>query len=47
MKKLVLIVIDGLTASMFESAVTPARTPALAFLAEHGTYRRAVSAFRR
>jgi len=40
-KKLVLIVIDGLTPSMFESA----ETPALRFLADHGTYTRATSVF--
>ena len=40
-KKVILIVIDGLTPSMFESA----DTPALRFLAEHGEYRRAVSTF--
>jgi hypothetical protein len=43
-KKLILIVIDGLTPSMFE-AVDAARTPALARLAEHGRYGRATSAF--
>ena len=37
----VLIVIDGLTPSMFEAA----ETPALRFLAEHGEYRRAASTF--
>jgi hypothetical protein len=37
----VLVVIDGLTPSMFEAA----ETPALRFLAEHGTYRRAASTF--
>ncbi len=36
-----LIVIDGLTPSMFEAA----DTPALRFLGEHGTYRRAASTF--
>jgi hypothetical protein len=40
-KKVVLIVIDGLTPSMFEAA----DTPALRFLADHGTYRRAASTF--
>ena len=40
-KPVVLIVIDGLTPSMFEAA----ETPALRFLAEHGEYRRAVSTF--
>ncbi len=44
-KKLVLIVIDGLTPAVFERAVERGLTPALAFLAEHGTYRRAVSTF--
>jgi len=43
--KLVLIVIDGLTPSMFEAAVGDSRTPALTFLAEHGTYGRAVTTF--
>jgi hypothetical protein len=40
-KPVVLIVIDGLTPSMFEAA----ETPALRFLAEHGEYRRAASVF--
>ncbi len=40
-KPAVLIVIDGLTPSMLEAA----DTPALRFLLEHGTYRRAVSTF--
>jgi hypothetical protein len=40
-KPVVLIVIDGLTPSMLEAAPTPA----LRFLAEHGSYRRAVSTF--
>src|SRR5438552_903322 len=44
-KKLILIVIDGLTPSVFESAVGDKRTPALTFLAEHGRYDRAVSTF--
>jgi hypothetical protein len=44
-RKLILVVIDGLTASTFESAVDSVRTPALAFLAEHGAYGRAVSTF--
>ena len=35
-RKLILIVIDGLTPSMFESAVADRRTPTLAFLAEPG-----------
>ena len=44
-KKLILIVIDGLPAATFEAAVDRDRTPALAFLADHGEYGRAVSAF--
>jgi hypothetical protein len=38
-------VIDGLTPSMFEAAVSERTTPALAFLAGEGRYRRAVSTF--
>ena len=37
--------IDGLTPSMFESAVADRRTPTLAFLAGQGSYRRAASTF--
>ena len=44
-RKVILIVIDGLTAATFEDAVDPHRTPALALLAEHGEYGRAVSTF--
>jgi hypothetical protein len=44
-KKLVVVVIDGLTAATFEATVDSRRTPALTFLAEHGQYRRAASAF--
>jgi len=44
-KRLILIVIDGLTPSMFEAAVGDDRTPALSFLAEQGRYSRAVSTF--
>jgi predicted AlkP superfamily pyrophosphatase or phosphodiesterase len=44
-KKLVLIVIDGLTPAMLERAVERRLAPALAFLAEHGEYRRAVTTF--
>src|SRR5438034_1140177 len=40
-KPVVLVVIDGLTPSMFESA----DAPALRFLLEHGTYARAASTF--
>jgi Type I phosphodiesterase / nucleotide pyrophosphatase len=40
-KPVVLVIVDGLTPSAFESA----DTPTLRFLAEHGEYRRAVSTF--
>jgi hypothetical protein len=41
LKPVVLVVIDGLTPSMFEAA----DTPAIRFLAQHGSYRRATSTF--
>ena len=44
-KKLVLIVIDGLTPAAFERALEGDRAPALRFLAEHGRYTRGVSTF--
>jgi predicted AlkP superfamily pyrophosphatase or phosphodiesterase len=44
-RKLVLIVIDGLGPTTFESAVESGRAPALAYLASAGEYRRAVSTF--
>jgi predicted AlkP superfamily pyrophosphatase or phosphodiesterase len=44
-RKLVLIVIDGMTPAAFERAVESGRAPALSFLAEHGDYRRATSVF--
>jgi Type I phosphodiesterase / nucleotide pyrophosphatase len=44
-KKLVLIVIDGLAPGTFEAAVESGEAPALAYLAEHGEYGRAVSTF--
>jgi len=44
-RKLVLIVIDGLTPQVFEDAVERGTAPALGFLAEHGEYRRGVSTF--
>ncbi len=44
-KKAILIVIDGLTPSVFEAAVGDGRAPALTFLAENGRYARAVSTF--
>jgi type I phosphodiesterase/nucleotide pyrophosphatase len=44
-RKLILIVIDGLTPSMFEAAIGDRRAPALSFLADHGRYSRATSTF--
>ena len=44
-RQLVLVVIDGLTPAVFERAVERGDTPALAFLAANGSYRRAVSTF--
>jgi predicted AlkP superfamily pyrophosphatase or phosphodiesterase len=44
-KKLVLIVVDGMTPAAFERAVENGRAPALSFLAEHGDYRLATSVF--
>ncbi len=44
-QKLVLVVVDGMTPAAFERAVESGRTPALAFLAEHGDYRQATSVF--
>lgn len=44
-KKLVLIVVDGMTPAAFERAVQSGRAPAFAFLAEHGEYRLATSVF--
>ena len=44
-KKVVLIVIDGLTPAMLEDAVEGKDVPALRFLVEHGEYRRAVTTF--
>jgi predicted AlkP superfamily pyrophosphatase or phosphodiesterase len=44
-KKLVLIVVDGLTPAGFERAVDGGRAPALSFLAANGTYRLATSVF--
>src|SRR4051812_49680266 len=43
--KLILLVIDGLTPAVFEDAVESGATPALAFLAENGTYARGISTF--
>jgi hypothetical protein len=44
-KKLILIVIDGLTPDVFEAAAESRSAPALAALAEAGTYARAISTF--
>jgi len=44
-RKLVLIVIDGLTPAMLEQAVEREDVPALRFLSEHGEYRRAITTF--
>jgi hypothetical protein len=44
-KSLVLVVIDGLTPSVFEHSVESGDTPALAFLAANGRYARAISTF--
>ena len=44
-RKLVLIVVDGMTPAAFERAVESGRAPALALLAAHGSYRRATSVF--
>jgi len=44
-KKLVLIVVDGMTPAAFERAAGDRRAPALSLLAEHGSYRRGTSVF--
>ena len=44
-KKLVLIVVDGMTPEAFEHGVESGRAPALAHLAAHGEYRLATSVF--
>jgi predicted AlkP superfamily pyrophosphatase or phosphodiesterase len=44
-RKLVLVVVDGMTPAAFERAVEGGRAPALSFLAEHGDYRLATSVF--
>ena len=44
-KRLILVVIDGLTPSMLEDTLERRTAPALALLAEHGRYRRAISTF--
>ncbi len=44
-RKAILIIIDGLTPSMFEAAVGDARFPSLTFLAENGRYARGTTTF--
>jgi len=44
-RPLILVVIDGLTPSMFEGAIGSGETPTLGALAAHGAYRRATSVF--
>lgn len=44
-KKLILVVIDGLTPAALEHAIESGRAPTIASLAEEGAYRRAVSTF--
>jgi predicted AlkP superfamily pyrophosphatase or phosphodiesterase len=44
-KKLIMIVIDGLTPAAFELAAEDDRTPALNFLAANGSYARGISTF--
>ena len=44
-RRLILIVIDGLTPPVFEAAVGDRRAPTLTLLAEHGEYVRATSTF--
>jgi hypothetical protein len=44
-RKLIVIVIDGLTPAVFEAAVEGDRVPALSFLSEHGRYRVGLSTF--
>jgi hypothetical protein len=44
-RKLVLVVVDGMTPAAFERAVESGRAPALSLLAERGDYRQATSVF--
>jgi hypothetical protein len=44
-RKLVLVVVDGMTPAAFVRAVESGRAPNLAFLVEHGDYRQATSVF--
>ena len=45
MRKLILVIVDGLPASLLEQALGDRRLPALSFLADHGSYAKAVSTF--
>src|ERR671937_1159149 len=44
-RKLILVVVDGLTPAVFEDAIEGDAAPALSFLAANGSYRRGVSTF--
>jgi len=44
-RKLVLMVVDGMTPAAFERAIEDGKAPALSFLAAHGEYRQATSVF--
>jgi Type I phosphodiesterase / nucleotide pyrophosphatase len=44
-RKLILVVVDGLTPSVFEDAVETGAAPTLALLAANGSYRRGISTF--
>jgi Type I phosphodiesterase / nucleotide pyrophosphatase len=44
-KKVILVVIDGLTPAMLERGVAESRVPSLAYLVEQGTYVRGVTTF--
>jgi len=44
-KKLVLVVVDGMTPAAFERAIAEGRAPAMALLAAEGEYRQATSVF--
>jgi predicted AlkP superfamily pyrophosphatase or phosphodiesterase len=44
-KKLVLVVVDGMTPAAFERAIAGGHAPAMAFLAAEGDYRQATSVF--
>ena len=44
-KKLVLVVVDGMTPAAFERAIAEGRAPAMSFLAGEGEYRQATSVF--